>query len=624
MCGICGMVGRPDKELVRKMTAALQHRGPDDEGYFIDTNAGLGIRRLSIIDLQTGAQPIYNEDKSLAVVLNGEIYNYKELAGGLRDKGHKFYTNSDTEVLVHLYEELGEDCIHKLRGMFAFAIWDKRKEELFLARDRLGIKPLYYSHQGNRFIFASEIKALLKDQAISREIDLSALDYYLTFLYIPAPLTIFKNIKKLLPGHSLKIKDNSINIKRYWRLNALQESRLSINAYKQETYNYLKDAVQSHLVSDVPLGVFLSGGIDSSAIVALMSKSGVSDIKTFSIGYEGKYASYNELEYASIIAKKFNTEHQEFIIKPDIINTLGSVVKSLDEPFADSSAILTYFISKEASRYVKVALSGIGGDEVFGGYPRYLGALMSSYYDKTPYFLRSWLKSISSRVKSSSKSRNVSGWIKRFLEAGLLTPQARYLSWISYFSNQMKQGLYSPDLAEEAGLTKDYIHMDCFKESGINDYLDRVVYMDINTYLPDDLLIMADRMSMANSLELRVPFCDHKLVEKAFSVSYSQKLRGLRLKGLLRDMLNGILPSRILNKPKQGFMIPLADWLREDLKLYSLEILCEENIKKRGYFNSDYVQRILNSHFSGKATFTHQIWALLILELWLREYSDNK
>jgi asparagine synthase (glutamine-hydrolysing) len=623
MCGICGIVGKQDKELLRRMTDAFKHRGPDDEGYFIDKDTGLGMRRLSIIDLQTGAQPIYNEDKSLAVVLNGEIYNYKELASELKDKGHKFYTNSDTEVLVHLYEDFKEDCVRKLRGMFAFAIWDKKDEKLFLARDRLGIKPLYYTYQNNKFLFASEIRALLQDKNIPRDIDTLALDYYLTFLYIPASLTIFKNIKKLLSGHSLTIKNGSINIKRYWKLDSSQDKKLSVELYRERTFSSLKDAVESHLVSDVPLGVFLSGGIDSSTVVALMHNLGVDCIRTFSIGYEGKYASYNELEYSRLIAKRFNTQHQEFIIKPDIINILSTVVKYLDEPFADSSALLTYFISKEARQYVKVALSGIGGDEVFGGYPRYIGAILSSYYDKAPFFLRNSLRSISFKIKSSTKGRDVPGWIKRFLEAGLLTPQERYLAWISYFDNKMKDEIYNPDIKKEINYKKDYVHFDYFNELSNQDYLDRIVYMDINTYLPDDLLIMADRMSMANSLELRVPFCDHQLIESSFAIPYHLKIKGLKLKGLLKEMLTNILPEEILNKPKQGFMVPLADWLREDLREYSLEVLCRENIRKRGYFNPDYVQGILKKHFSGQENLTHQIWALLVLEMWLSNFLDN-
>ena len=618
------MVGFADQDLLKKMCSIMSHRGPDDEGYFINRDVGLGMRRLSIIDLKTGHQPIHNEDESVWVVLNGEIYNYKELTYELQAKGHRFYTNSDIEVLVHLYEDLKQDCVHKLRGMFAFAVWDKREERLFLARDRLGIKPLYYTYRDNRLLFASEIKALLEDKGISRRIDTLALDYYLTFLYIPAPLTMFKGINKLMPGHSLSFKNGDLNIKRYWKLNFPKAKKASMSFYKESIIDVLKETVKSHLVSDVPLGVFLSGGIDSSTIVALMHQLGVDCIRTFSIGYEGKYASYNELEYSRLVAKRFNTQHQEFIIKPDIIKILPTVVRYLDEPFADSSALLTYFISKEARQYVKVALSGIGGDEVFGGYPRYTGAIVSSYYERLPFTLRKLLKYSSFWIKSSSKGRNISGRVKRYLEAGLLMPPERYLAWISFFDNQTKAKLYNPDIKQDIQGREGYIHLNYFKEINSQDYLNRIVYMDINTYLPDDLLTMADRMSMANSLELRVPFCDHKLMESCFAIPYQLKIKGLRLKDLLKKTLEGILPQEILNKPKQGFMVPLGGWLREDLKPYVLEMLSHENIKKRGYFNSDYIREILNKHFSGRENFTHQIWALLVLEVWFRNLLDEK
>ncbi len=621
MCGICGMVGLLNKDLLKKICGAMLHRGPDDEGYFIDKNVGLGIRRLSIIDLKTGHQPIHNEDETIQVILNGEIYNYKELTYELKAKGHRFYTNSDAEVLVHLYEDLKEECVHKLRGMFAFAIWDKKEERLFLARDRLGIKPLYYTHQNNRFLFASEIKALLEDRGISRKIDAAALDYYLSFLYIPAPLTIFKEVNKLLPGHSLIFKKGNLDIKRYWKLNFFGGGQRSREFYKEKILSSLKEAVKSHLVSDVPIGVFLSGGVDSGAIVALMRQLGTDSIRTFSIGYEKKYLSYNELEYSRLIAKRFDTRHQEFIIKPDIVKILPKMVSCLDEPFADSSALLTYLISKEASQYVKVAPSGIGGDEVFGGYPRYAGAVISSYYEKFPFTLRKLLKTLSFSIKSSSKGRDTPGRIKRFLKSGLLTPEERYLAWISYFDDQMKNKVYNEDIKQEIQKIKNkqgYIHLDYFNEINSRDYLSRIVYTDINTYLPDDLLIMADRMSMANSLELRVPFCDHRLMEVCFDMPYQLKLKGLRLKSLFKEAFSGLLPQKILNKPKQGFMIPLADWLRVDLKDYVLEILFIENIKKSGYFNPDYIQTILKKHFSGRENFTHQIWALLVLEIWLK------
>lgn len=622
MCGICGFVGKADPDLLKKMTGIMKHRGPDAEGYFIDRDVGLGVRRLSIIDLETGDQPIYNEDKTLVVILNGEIYNYKELRDELKARGHRFSTNSDTEVLVHLYEDFKEECLHKIKGMFAFAIWDKKEERLFLARDRLGIKPLYYLYKDNLLLFASEIKALLEDGGVSKDINISALDYYLSFLYIPAPLTIFKGINKLKHGHYLTFKKGKLNLKHYWRINFTQDKQCSIGFYKDKIISSLRQAIKSHLVSDVPLGVFLSGGIDSSAIVALMRELGADPIRTFSLGYASRFTSYNELEYSRLVAKRFNTQHQEFMVKPDIREIIPEVVRYLDEPFADSSAVLTYLISKQASQYVKVALSGIGADEVFGGYPRYIAAAISSYYDKLPLLLRQLLQYSSSYIKPTSSGRDTTGRIKRFLQAGLLKPQERYLSWITYSDNQMKKEIYHPDIKQEIN-RKNYLHLEYLQEMSDQDYLSKVVYLDINTYLPDDLLVMADRMSMANSLELRVPFSDHGLMESCFSIPYQLKLKGLRLKGLLKESLKNILPQKIINKPKQGFMIPLADWLREDLKYYVSQILSKENIKRRGYFNPDYVQALLKRHFSGKAVFTHQIWSLLVLEVWL-ENLDNQ
>ncbi|RKY43197.1 MAG: asparagine synthase (glutamine-hydrolyzing) [Candidatus Omnitrophota bacterium] len=622
MCGICGMVGFSDEHFLKRMCDKMVHRGPDEEGYFVDEDVGLGVRRLSIIDLQGGHQPIHNEDSTLWVVLNGEIYNYRELRAELEEKGHRFYTKSDTEVLVHLYEDWKEDCVFKLRGMYAFAIWDKRHKELFLARDRTGIKPLYYISQNNKFIFASEIKALLEYPELSKDIDLTSLDYYLTFLYIPAPFTIFKEIRKLLPSSTLTVKDGNIIVKSYWELTPGKEKSYNLTLYKNTIIRTLEDTIKYHLVSDVPIGVFLSGGIDSSTIVAFMRKLGVKDIRTFSIGFGEKYASYNELKFSQLVAKRFNTIHKEFVINPDIVNILPRVIKSLDEPFADSSSLLTYFISEEAAQYVKVALSGIGGDEVFGGYPRYIGAVISSRYARLPLLVRKLFKSISSYIKFSPKGRDYPGRVKRFLKAGLLPSYQRYLSWITYLDREIKEKLYSSNLKEEIG-EGDYLHLKYLKEAGNRSYLDSVVYTDINTYLVDDLLVMGDRMSMANSLELRVPFCDYKLMEEAFTIPYHLKLKGLKIKGLFKEILKDILPREVLRKPKQGFMVPLAYWLREDLKDFTLDILSSESIKRRGYFNPSYVKEILSDHFSGRNIFTHQIWALLVLELWFREFIDG-
>lgn len=626
MCGICGIRGALDKNILTNMVNTLIYRGPDSEGFYIDENEriGLGIRRLRIIDLKTGDQPIHNENNTIWIVFNGEIYNFKELRENLVKKGHIFYTQTDTEVIIHLYEEYKDDCVEHLRGMFAFAIWDKSEKRLLLARDRIGIKPLYYSFVDNRLVFASEIKSLLQDSSIPRQINFTALDKYLTFLYIPAPLTIFEGINKLFPGHTLSLKDGKIEIKKYWQLDFCSRKD-SEGGYIERIKENLKEVVKLHMISDVPLGALLSGGLDSSTIVGLMSQITNYPIETFSIGFEDRFSSYNELEYSRAVAKLFRTKHHEFILKPNISKTLPQIVNFLDEPFADSSAILNFLICQEARQFVTVALSGIGGDEIFAGYPRYLGAMASRYYDFLPFIVRASLKGAAKFIPESRKSGNATSRIKRFLEVGTLPFEERYIQWISYFNPEMKNALYTNYFK---GLLKDSksssIHKKYLNEIETKDSLNKISYLDIHTYLPDDLLIMADRMSMANSLELRVPFCDHKLVELMASIPISDKLKGFKLKGLFKKTIKYMLPAKVLNKKKQGFMVPLADWLREDLKFYICDVLSAADIKKRGFFDSQYVQQLLNRHFNNQKVFTHQIWALFVLELWFNNNVDNK
>ncbi len=623
MCGICGLTGNIDRPLVEKMTKALFHRGPDSEGFYFEDEVGLGVRRLRIIDLNTGDQPIHNENNTIWIVFNGEIYNFRELRDSLIKKGHLFYTNTDTEVIVHLYEDYGDDCPKYLRGMFAFAIWDKNEKRLFLVRDRIGIKPLYYNFTNNRFAFASEIKSLLQDNNISREVNSYAIDKYLTFLYIPAPLTIFNNIHKLLPGHTLSFRNGKIEIKKYWQLD-FETKKCPQEEYLERIKENLEEVVKLHMVSDVPLGALLSGGLDSSTIVGLMSKVSGKQIETFSIGFEDKFSSYNELEYSTAVAQFFQTKHHQVILKTDILRNLPQIVRFLDEPFADSSAILNYLICQEAKKFVTVALSGVGGDEVFGGYPRYLGAMASRYYDFLPPFLRSCFKGMAGFIPQSRKSQNTGGRLKRFLNAGLLSFEEKYISWISYFSKDSKKELYSEGFKNVLNDDSFDIHRRRLNEINTKDSLDKISYLDFCTYLPDDLLIMSDRMSMANSLEMRVPFCDHKLIEEMARIPFSEKLKGFKLKSLFRKAVKDLLPQKIINKKKQGFMLPLADWISEDLKPYICEVLSEENIKKRGFFNPQYIQRMLELHFNKKELLTHQIWSLFILELWCQNNIDNK
>jgi len=601
----------------------MVHRGPDSDGFYADGEIAMGMRRLKIIDLDTGDQPIHNEDKTVWVVFNGEIYNFKELRRDLIQRGHSFYTQSDTEVIAHLYEEYGDDCVKFLRGMFAFCLWEGEAKRLLLARDRIGIKPLYYSLNNGQLVFASEIKPILESKEASSQINFTALDYYLTFLYIPAPLTIYEGINKLLPGHILVFQNGKVEISSYWELNPNVERFKDDKGPIFEIRQLLNEAVKLEMVSDVPLGALLSGGLDSSCIVGMMSKLVNEPIKTFSVGFEEKYSSYDELEYSRQVAKLFNCEHREFIIKPDIRQTIQQVMNFMDEPFADSSAILNFLICKEARQFVTVALSGIGGDEVFGGYPRYQGAMSAANFQKLPLFLRRGLKGLANFIPESRKSGNSGGRLKRYLSSAPLSFEEKYVSWISYFNAVNKNKLYSGEFKSRLQDKPRYIHFDYLTDSFGQDLASRANYLDMRTYLPDDLLIMADRMSMANSLELRVPLCDFHLIEYVYAMPFDIKLKGFRLKGLFREVLNDLLPQNIINKRKQGFMVPLADWLRNDLKGFVREVLDENNVRKRGLFNPAEVKKIVEDHFKGRRVNTHQIWALFILELWLNQFNPK-
>jgi asparagine synthase (glutamine-hydrolysing) len=625
MCGICGTAGFSNQGLLERMTRSMTHRGPDDEGYFLDNNVGLGIRRLSIIDLDTGHQPIHSENQNLCVVFNGEIYNYREIAKRLEQKGHRFYTKSDTEVIIHLYEEKGEDCVQDLNGMFAFAIWDKAKEKLFIARDRLGVKPLYYTFKNGNLIFASELKAILEFEEITREIDSKAIDYFMTFLYIPAPLTIFKEIKKLPAGHILVYQNHNLTTRQYWDISFEPLKEQSEDFYVERIRALLKESVASRLISDVPLGVFLSGGIDSSAIVALVSQLKSNPVKTFTIGYDKQHASYNELRNARLIAQRFNTEHHEFIVKPDLLQILPKLAWHLDEPFADSSAVPTFLVSEIARQHIKVALSGIGGDEGFAGYPRYLGVHLSRYYQNLPLFLRKAAIGIAALFPESTQSRNIGGWAKRFAAGGVLSAEERYIGWVSVLQREERSKLHSPAFLNT--LTHhdpQWIHLQYAKRTEGIDPLNAAYSLDIKTYLPDDLLFMGDRMSMANSLELREPFCDYKLLEFSLSIPPGLKLKGFTLKYLLKKALKDMLPAHIIQGRKHGFMMPIGQWLKEDLKNWTLDLLSETNIRKRGYFNYEYIKSMLNEHYCGRRNFDDRIWSLIMLELWHQVYIDKK
>ncbi len=623
MCGICGTAGFSNEDLLKKMCAAIVHRGPDSEGYFFDKEIALGIRRLSIIDLKTGDQPIHNEDESVWIVFNGEIYNFRDLRQELESKGHRFYTYTDTEVIVHLYEEMGEDCVQALNGMFAFAIWDKPAQKLFIARDRIGVKPLYYTVVNANLLFASELKSLLEYEAVKRQINHQAIDSFLNFLYIPEPLSIFKNINKLPAGHSLVFKNGRLDIRKYWDLSVIKNKHRHEGYYCDKLRSLLIDAVRIRLKSDVPLGVFLSGGIDSSIITGIMAGLSNQRIKTFTIGYGKKDPSYNELEYARLAARHFNTEHHEYIIEPDLVKIVPKLVWHFDEPFADSSALPTFVVSQATRQKITVALSGIAGDEAFAGYPRYIAAHLSRYYQKLPMFLRRLIHQSIRNIPESNNAGDFSERAKRFVYGGMLPEVERYIYWISYLKDKYRKQVYSDEMRNSIGtFDARKIHADYFNNSGASSLLDKIYYLDVKTYLPGDLLFMADKMSMANSLELREPFCDYRLIEFSASIPYDYKIKGMQMKYLLKKTFKDLLPPDILCRKKHGFMMPVGRWLKDELKSWVMDLLSEGNVKKRGYFNYKFIKWVLDQHYRGKQNFDDQIWALIILEVWHQVYMD--
>lgn len=626
MCGICGIINSDkenhvDPQLLKRMTDTIVHRGPDDEGIYVDKNVGIGMRRLSIIDLSTGKQPIHNEDKSVWIVFNGEIYNHKEIRKDLEKAGHRFQTQSDTEAIVHAYEEYGDKCVQKLNGMFAFAIWDKRKNIVFLARDRIGIKPLYYFFDKSRLIFGSELKTILKAKDIPRRIDLQALDNFLTFEYIPAPLSIFQDIRKLPPGHTLTFRDNEIWVRNYWDVDVKSNGK-TYDEYVHNLKDLLQDSVKIRLMSDVPLGAFLSGGIDSSIIVALMAQVMDQPVKTFSIGFED--SSYNELKYARLVAEKFNTEHHEFIIKPDAVDLADNLLKFLDEPFGDFSIFPTYLVSKMARDFVTVTLSGDGGDELFGGYDTYIADAMAKYYNRLPRALRNgFLTKVLDMVPPSSKKKGLINRAKRFVEGMKLPEDLRHTRWMIFLQDFEKSQLYAQDM-KSGILEKDpykFIRR-YFANVAYNqdDEINQQMYVDVKTYLVDNILVKVDRMSMATSLEARVPFLDHRFVEFAGSVPGKYKLQGRKTKMILKQSMEELLPKEILYRGKEGFSIPIKNWLKNELKPMMMDTLSPEKIKREGFFNPDYVEILKNEHLSGRENHSHRLWALMIFGRWYDIY----
>jgi asparagine synthase (glutamine-hydrolysing) len=611
MCGICGLAtksGPVDPERLRAMSTTLVHRGPDSDGELLDGPVGLAARRLSIIDLEGGDQPIANEDGTVHVVQNGEIYNFRELRAGLEQAGHRFSTRSDTEVLVHLYEEHGEGFAERLRGMFAVAIWDSRRRRLVLARDRFGIKPLYYRDEPGELVFASELRALPRG-----EVDLDALEAFLAFNSVPAPFSIFAGTHKLPAGHLLVWQDGETRFERYARPVPAEVRDEDSAELAEELRARLRDSVRAHLIADVPVGVLLSGGVDSSLLAALAAQESGEAVHTFSIGFEER--SFDELDDARSVASMYGTRHEELTLRPDAALLLPRLAETFDEPFADSSALPTYLVSELAARHVKVALSGEGGDELFGGYYTYAADLLALRVGRFAPGVRPLVE----RLPSSSRRASFDYKAKRFVRGAALPPLERHHAW---------KEIFSPDVrAELTGRRSGYDPVDLlrtrFEETEGAELLTRLQDVDLGTYLVDDLLVKTDRASMAHSLEARVPYLDPIVAGVAQSLPTRLKVRGLRKKVLLRKAAAPLLPRRIVFGRKRGFSIPAAAWLRGELEPFARDVLAPDTLRRQGFFRPEPVERLIDSHVAGEEDLSRQLWGLLAFTLWHEHHVER-
>jgi len=633
MCGIYGVLNfkepdAPCAPLLVRMGRVIEHRGPDDEGHYVGRGVGLGMRRLSIIDVTGGHQPIANEDETIWLVLNGEIYNFKELRADLENKGHRFRTHTDTEVIVHLYEEEGTGLFKRLRGMFGLALWDAKRERLVVGRDRIGEKPLYVRRESNRILFASELKSILQVADVPRRLSLGSLQEYLALGYVPAPLTMLEGIEKILPGHCLLVENGRIEDQEYWDVPIGQSEKHSEQEWIERVREKLLETVKAQLVSDVPLGAFLSGGIDSSTIVAAMARMTGRPVKTYSIGYGGDQSYYNELPYAKVVAKAFGTDHHEIVVRPEVSALLPKLMWHMDEPIADSACLTTYLVSRLARESVTVILSGVGGDELFGGYRRYLGDNLHRWYRLLPGPVR---KSVLPAVLKLFSQDRTSAWkdyaryAAAFIRTGELNPASRYMSYVTLFSPQVQHEL----LRQESGAGSNGNEMaaealrKCFARCTGKDTLNRIMYTDLKTSLPDDLLALTDRMSMAASIECRAPLVDYELVELASRMPSSLKVRGLTMKYLLKKAVAPWLPREVIKRKKRGFGAPVGGWLRQDLKPLVHELLSEEQVRQRGLFHWPAVQQLIEDHQEQRSDYTDHIFALIALETWCRIYLDG-
>jgi asparagine synthase (glutamine-hydrolysing) len=628
MCGICGYFGdgaRLPAGALERMNRTLERRGPDDSGVFQDAGVGLAMRRLSIIDLAGGRQPIHNEDATVWVVFNGEIYNYRELRAELVRRGHRFATSSDTEVIVHLYEEHGDGFVQHLRGMFAFALWDAPRKRGMLVRDRLGIKPLFYAEAGGTLLFGSEIKAVLASGIVGRDLDYQALDAFFTFTYIPAPLTIYGRVRKLEPGHLLVWEEGRVENRRYWELDmAGVDSRADDRQWLERFDAAIEDAVKSHLVSDVPVGAFLSGGIDSSLVVGFMSPHLADPVQTFTMGFGGaRNPLIDERPLAARVAARYGCEFHDYAVEPDFRAIVGDIVDAFDEPFSDDSVIPSYYISQFTRRHVKVALSGLGGDELFAGYERYSGVLLGEYYSRLmPGALhRRLIQPLIQRLPEPEHGGDRVDHVKRFMAAALQSPAERYLSYVSAVPPQERRSLFAPDVAGRIDFqaTGRFI-TEPYERCNAPDDVARALYVDMKTYLPEDILALSDRLSMWHSLELRVPLVDHQLVELSARLPSRYKIDWRRKKVLLKRIAQRRLPAEVMNHRKQGFESPMAAWLRADLAGYARTVLGEGRLGKSGFFDKEYVATKLEEHLAGRQKNNKLLFSLIMFQEWYERH----
>ncbi len=631
MCGIYGIADltlaqNPGRELLARMDDVIVHRGPDDSGQYFGKGVALGMRRLSIIDLSGGHQPISNEDGTVWVVCNGEIYNFQELRERLVKAGHVFRTRCDTEVLVHYYEQEGLEFVKHLRGMFAIALWDAKRSRLVLVRDRLGKKPLYVRREPKRILFASEIKAILQDENVPRRVNAEALREYLALGYVPAPATLLEGIEKILPGHYWVIENGRVEDREYWDVRFDQvDEKCSEQEWIERVREKLLESVRIRLVSDVPLGAFLSGGVDSSAVVAAMARFSDQPVKTYSIGFEGQDSYYNELQYARVVADAFHTDHHEIIVRPEVAELLPQLIWHLDEPIADSAFVTTYLVSRLARQSVTVILSGVGGDELFGGYRRYLGDSLRRYYGLLPGFVqKKWLPAILARLPQDRSAgwKNNIRYASAFAKTAAQDPVSRYLSYVTLLSPEMRRRVLRETDGNGDGSASRVLQT-YFDRCRGWDPLHQNMYVDVKTSLADDLLALTDKMTMATSLECRAPFVDQELVELSARIPAHFKVRGLTMKYLLKKAVEPWVPKSILHRKKRGFGAPVGSWLRRDPEVLVRDTLSESRIRKRGFFDPGVVQEIIASHRAQEADHTDHLLALINFELWCRIFLDR-